>query len=70
MAITQTDIDNMESMLVVLATQGYVEYEFDGARVRYTSLDQLQRAISQAKSVLALSQAGNCFKARLNEASD
>lgn len=70
MAITQTDINNMESKLVELASKGVVEYELDGFRVRFTNLGELRRAIAEAKSILAGNTVGNCFRARFNEASD
>lgn len=48
MAISQTDIDNLEKALY----QGILTAEVDGERITYRSVDEVQKALAAAKSAL------------------
>ncbi len=49
MALTQTDIDNLESALA----SGELEVEQEGRRVRYRSIDELTSALAYAREQIA-----------------
>jgi len=45
MAYTQTDIDNAKAAIVTIITRGAVEVEINGRRVKFISLESLQKMI-------------------------
>ncbi len=49
MALTQADIDRLETALAT----GELTVEYDGKRVTFRSVDEIQRAISYARARLA-----------------
>lgn len=56
MALTQTDVDNLESALA----SGELTVEYDGRRVTFRSVAELVQALAYAKQeVAAASAAGN-----------
>ena len=54
MAITQTDVDNLESALVT----GTLSVEVDGRKVTYRSVAELKGALSYARDQIAKAAGG------------
>ena len=54
MALSQTDLDNLEAALA----SGELSVEYEGRRVTFRSVDDLSRSIAYVKNALAAAAAG------------
>ncbi len=70
MAVTQAQIDTMESKLVELASGGFVEVEIAGRRVKFVDFEKLARLIEYYKGQINSTNYGNPLKFQFTEVSE
>ena len=70
MAVTQSDIDAMETKLVELASGGFVEVEIAGRRVKFVDFEKLAKLIEYYKGQINSTTYGNPLKFQFNEVSE
>jgi len=69
MAFSSTDLDNIETAIVEIATRGAAEVEINGRRLRYTKLSELLKLRDVVQSELNGATYGGSLAVRFDGAS-
>ena len=70
MAFTNADILAAEAAINTIIARGAAEVEINGRKVKFLSLDALQKAIDNMRQSLIKDQYGNSFPVEFTEVTD